>query len=677
MRQKKVAANGDAAVAVGGDVTAPIITNPEIYLQLEGSPSFEPTEWPKVHEVVALNLGEHRSRTANNRPLLPPYVLRDADREVAERMRYIAVHGGMILLTGDSTSGKSRTAVHGIQRCMSDHTIYAPVRGTKLTELPRFLRDSPAAPFVLWLDDLEGFLGDHGLNPTLLQDLERLNVAIVATMRDDLFAMYANSRGYRASDSETSSRQIGNRLLRAVEPIFIERIWSDREVARASKAGDERLFDAVKHSDTYGVAEYLAAGPTLMEEWQRAQRVGGHPRGAALVQASVDLARAGFSGAVDIDVLKDLHEKYLGSSTLRPESWDEAESWATEVRYGVSGLLIPGEEYEGMWRAFDYLADAASRTRKDRSDVPDFIWREALSLCPDDDDRWLIGMHAYMAGRDEYAIAAWEPLAADGNGSAAANLAAIYTDMGDLRSASYWRQVEFRDKFHSTVLPYDPTTPLYDPETGKIAIGEYRDGQLVEVEIHQRDIGVRHGIIAGAKGIGKSNNLSLILLGALSSSRYCLFLIDWSPEQKHFHPFTDNGAAVKFSRGDLEGSLEILSAANRVIKARVSKGGYANPSSGKPGFLIAIEEAHLLFQASGQARSLCLSIVRNGGPVGVSLFITVPDASLRSFGGSEELRREMTREENIALYMGTGDALRMLRDAQKAQGNGEFEDPYE
>ncbi|MGW1464055.1 hypothetical protein ACWCPT_06825 [Streptomyces sp. NPDC002308] len=592
-------------------------------------------------------------------------------------MKYVAAHGGMILLTGDSTSGKSRTAVHGIQRCMSDHTIYAPVRGTKLTELPRFLRDSPAAPFVLWLDDLEGFLGDHGLNPPLLTSLENLNVAIVATMRDDLFAMYANTRDHRASDGETYSRQIGNRLLRAVEPNFIERIWSDREVARAAETGDERLLDAAKHSDTYGVAEYLAAGPSLMEEWQRAQRVGGNPRGAALVQASVDLARAGFSGAVDIDALKDLHEEYLGSSTLRPESWDEAESWATEVRYGVSGLLIPGEEYEGMWRAFDYLADAAHRTRKDRSNVPDFIWREALNLCPDDDDRWLIGMHAYMAGRDEYAIAAWEPLAADGNGSAAANLAAIYTDMGDLRSASHWRQVEFQDEFHSTTLPYDPTIPLYDLETGKITIGETRNGRLVEVELHQHDIGVRHGIIAGKKGIGKSNNLSIILLGALSSARYCLFLIDWSPEQKHFHPFLASDAAWNFSRGDLKIALEILSTANRTIKTRSSNGGYVNPSTEKPGFLIAIEEAHLLFQASNQARSLCLGIARNGGPVGISLFITMPDASLHSFGGSEELRMEMTKEDNIAFYMGTGDGLRMLRDARKTPGKGEFGDPYE
>ncbi|MFI6375142.1 hypothetical protein [Streptomyces sp. NPDC050546] len=592
-------------------------------------------------------------------------------------MKYVAIHGGMALLTGDSTSGKSRTAVHGIQRCMSDHTIYAPVRGTKLAELPRFLRDSPAAPFVIWLDDLEGFLGDHGLNPALLHDLEGMNVAIVATMRDDLFEMYANSRGLRASDRESSSRQIGNRLLRTVEPIFIERIWSDREVARASKTGDERLSDAVKHSDTYGVAEYLAAGPTLLEEWQRAQRVGGHPRGAALVQASVDLARAGFSGAVDIDVLKELHREYLGSSTLRPESWDEAETWATEVRYGISGLLIPGEEYEGMWRAFDYLSDAVSRTTRDRSDVPDFIWREALNLCPDDDDRWLIGMHAYMAGRDEYAIAAWEPLAADGNGSAAANLAAIYKDMGDIRSASYWRQVEFQDEFHSTVLPYDPANSLYDPETGKIAIGNFRDGRRVEIELHQHNVGVRHGIIAGERGIGKSNNLSIILLGALSSSRYCLFLIDWSPEQKHFHPFTENGAAFKYSRGDLETTLEILSAVDRVIKARIKNGGYINPSTEKPGLLVAIEEAHLLFKVSSQARSLCLRIIRNGGPVGVSLFITVPDASLTSFGGSEELRKEMTKEESIALYMGTGDGLRMLREAQKAQGNGEFEDPYE
>ncbi|GGX16527.1 hypothetical protein GCM10010321_33590 [Streptomyces chartreusis] len=560
---------------------------------------------------------------------------------------------------------------------MPNHTIYAPSRGTKIAELPKRLKDSPAAPFILWLDDLEGFLGNQGMNPALLDSLERLNIAIVATMRDELFETYANSRPYKDSGEENSSRQIGNRLLRAVEPIFIGRIWSEREVDRASKAGDERLADAVTHSNIYGVAEYVAAGPSLLEEWQRAQRVSGHPRGAALVQASVDLARAGFSGAVDIDVLQDLHEKYLSSPTLRPETWDEAKSWATKVRHGVSGLLIPGEEYEGMWRAFDYLPDSISRSRQDRSDVPDFIWKEALDLCPDNDDRWLIGMHAYMAGRNDYAVAAWEPLARDGNGSAAANLASIYLELGDSETARYWQQVELQDEFHTTVVPYNPATPLYNPETGKISIGTYRDGKVVEIALHRPNVGVLHGIIAGGKGIGKSNNLTLILLGALTSLKYSLCLIDWSPEQKHFHPFIEKDAALRFSVGDLESSLGILSGAVRVIEYRKINGGdYLNPSTEKPGIIIAVEEAHRLLQLSGEARSLCLKIAQEGGPVGVSLFITVPDASLGSFGGSAKLQEEMTRDDNFAFYMGVVDGLRMMRDAKKAQSDGDSEDPY-
>ncbi|MCZ0206520.1 hypothetical protein OZK63_13980 [Streptomyces sp. UMAF16] len=560
---------------------------------------------------------------------------------------------------------------------MPNHTIYTPTRGTRIAELPKHLKDSPAAPFVLWLDDLEGFLGDQGINPTLLDSLERMNVAIVATMRDELFEIYANSQGYKAGDEGDSSRQIGNRLLRAVEPVFIDRIWSEREIDRASKTGDDRLTDAVTHSGTYGVAEYLAAGPSLMEEWQRAQRVGGHPRGAALVQASVDLARAGFSGAVDIDVLEELHEKYLSKPTLRPESWNDAKAWATDVRYGVSGLLIPGEEYEDMWRAFDYLPDATSRSIQDRSDVPDFIWKEALDLCPDDDDRWIIGMHAYMAGRNDYAVAAWEPLARNGNGSAASNLASIYLEIGDAKAAQYWRLLESQDEFHSTVVPYDPSTPLYNSEKGTISIGNYRDGQVVEIELHRHNVGVRHGIIAGEKGIGKSNNLSLILLGALASSKYCLCLIDWSPEQKHFHPFIEGGAALRFSGNDLESSLRILSAAVRIIEARDEKGGYVNPSTEKPGIIIAIEEAHHLLQLSDEAKSRCLKIAQQGRPAGVSLFLTVPDVSLSSFGGSAELQKELTKDENYAFYMGTGAGLRMLRDAKKAHSYREPEDPYE
>ncbi|MPY53625.1 hypothetical protein [Streptomyces acidicola] len=557
---------------------------------------------------------------------------------------------------------------------MPDHIIYTPSRGTRLTSLPQVIRPSDTDRYILWLDDLEQFLGDEGINPSLLDALERIHVAIVATMQDELFETYSNPRNSKSDDIQEVSRQIGNRLLRAVEPIPIIRLWSDKEVDRASKIHDERLADAITHSSIYGISEYLAAGPALIQSWRRAQRVNGNPRGAALVQASVDLARTGFSGGIDIEVLKELHTSYLPHLTLRPESWTDAKDWATRVQYGVSGLLIPGE-YEDTWRAFDYLPDAISREKGSRYIIPDFIWDEALNLCPDDDDRWLIGMRAYMAGETHYAIAAWEPLAENGNGSAASNLAAIYLEMGDRETAKYWRYIESQDEFHSTMIPFDSSSPLYDPETGTVSLGEYRDGERVQVPLHRPGIGVRHGVIAGDKGVGKSNTLTLVLLGALTSGKYILWLMDWAPEQKHFKSLKKAGAVDWFSGNNLERSLNILRAAVRILEVRTEKGSYSDPTSEKPAILVAIEEAHHLFSRSDEAASLCLRIAQEGESAGVSVFLTIPEMSLECFGGRTDLRDEITSESNTSFFMGSNSLL-MMREIKNARDGDSEDDPF-
>ena len=66
----------------------------------------------------------------------------------------------------------------------------------------------------------------------------------------------------------------------------------------------------------YGLAEYVAAGPELMRDWEDAwspntdPRPPSHPRGAALMAAAVDIAGAAthrrFHGA-----LEAVHEYYL------------------------------------------------------------------------------------------------------------------------------------------------------------------------------------------------------------------------------------------------------------------------------------------------------------------------------------------------------------------------------
>ncbi|MFK4223402.1 tetratricopeptide repeat protein [Streptomyces sp. NPDC019890] len=210
----------------------------------------------------------------------------------------------------------------------------------------------------------------------------------------------------------------GLRVLNMVEPIAVPRLWSDTELARVAEVDDTRLNEAHARHGTHGIAEYLAAGPELLAEWRRAARAtprGGHPRGAALVAAAVDLARIGLIGDLPEALLREVHHGYLrsiGGAALRPEPYADAFEWASQVRYGVASLLMEGD-VEGTKRPFDYLTDSVARDPA-APDVAESVWLTALEHA-DDRTRPLIAQTASLSQRWAIAEHAWRPLAEIGD----------------------------------------------------------------------------------------------------------------------------------------------------------------------------------------------------------------------------------------------------------------------
>ncbi|WP_329172576.1 tetratricopeptide repeat protein [Streptomyces sp. NBC_01477] len=400
--------------------------------------------WQPVADCDPLALGVHRARPggadagadalASPTPasgngvagLLPPYVPRDVDEQVRHALRAVSVRGGMVLLTGDSTSGKSRTALEAVRAVLPGHLLLAPPRGADLRPLHPAEGGPGYGRHVLWLDDLEGHLGPDGLEPALLSALTAARLVVVATLRDERFdtlrATVERTSGTSVPDHVPSDA--GIRVLDMVQPIVVPRAWSAAELERVTAVPDERLAEAHLRHGPHGIAEYLAAGPELLEEWLRAVRPaprGGHPRGAALVAAAVDLARIGLTGDVPERLLRAVHPHHLdalGGAVLRPEPYEDALDWAARVRYGVASLLMPGSE-EGTWRPFDYLVDAVARVA-DARPVPDAVWLTALES-GDDRTRPLIALAASWASRWAIAETAWRPLAESGDHDAIVN----------------------------------------------------------------------------------------------------------------------------------------------------------------------------------------------------------------------------------------------------------------
>lgn len=334
------------------------------------------TDWPQLDRVDAIALGVRRPRRiADERPL-PRYVVRDCDPALDAQVRAAAREGGLVLVTGEPLSGRTRTLWAALFTNLSGTTrILHPAPGTDLRGLTAVLRARGDAECALWLDDLDGHLGEHGLTAALLAELARLRVPVLATMSDEAY----DAHRYRSPAHA--------RLLSGVEPVEVGTEWSPAEVERLAEAapGDLRLAGAHAHRVRHSTPAYLAVGPELLGEWRRARRANAHPLGHRLVLAAIDLARCGVE-EVPADVLRRASDLYGDVTPASSEEFDQALEWASGIRHGTTGMLVPGAE-AGSWRAYGSLVEDARDGVPGFGQVPLKLWPLAVEAVRCDDDR--------------------------------------------------------------------------------------------------------------------------------------------------------------------------------------------------------------------------------------------------------------------------------------------------
>ncbi|MFB8139988.1 sel1 repeat family protein [Streptomyces parvus] len=326
------------------------------------------TDWPQLDRADPIAFGVRRTRRIGDEPPLPPYVARDCDALLEKVVCTAAETGGLVLVTGEPLSGKSRTAWVGMLANLPGATrLLAPAAGTDLRGLPAVLRGRGENRCAIWLDELEGHLGEHGLTPALLAELVRLRVPVIATMSDEAY------------DAHRFSGQARARVLVGVDPVELGRVWTADELRRLTGArADRRLGDASFWCEDDGIAAFLAVGPELWDEWWRARRPNAHPHGHLLVRVAMDLARCGTDDTpIPSSLLREACALYgPEAAQAAGEPFEDALAWASEVRHGVAGMLVPGDDPD-TWRSFASLhRDAVSR--QDAPPVPLGVWLRAL-----------------------------------------------------------------------------------------------------------------------------------------------------------------------------------------------------------------------------------------------------------------------------------------------------------
>ncbi|MBB6122223.1 tetratricopeptide repeat protein, partial [Nocardiopsis algeriensis] len=374
-------------------------------------------------------LGAHHAPPGPDGEDLPPYVPRDVDGELDRRLAAAAAapRGGMVLVAGASTAGKTRALAQALARTLPERMLVAPPEDADLRPLSAWLRERAASTprgWVVWLDDVDRHLSTSGLTPALVAELGQANAVVAATIRQERLDALRPS----TTDPIPGTEGVGYAVLKT-PPITLDRRWSRQERERARTSSDARLVRAAT-DERFGVAEQLAAGPRLQQTWVNGPD-SGHPRGYALVAAAVGLAQAGVSSPLTREQLHTAHTSYLPDPPPLPEEADRAWEWATRPRSGLAGLLVPADHDGRRWRAFDYLTTP--------DPLPEAVWHTALDMATDQ-DRFTVGITAYSSGRTDIAEAAWRPLAEQGRTFVMVNLGLLLEETGRVGEAEAWHR---------------------------------------------------------------------------------------------------------------------------------------------------------------------------------------------------------------------------------------------
>ncbi|KQX83044.1 hypothetical protein [Streptomyces sp. Root1310] len=363
---------GDTVGYYGGNYLGPVVgvLNQHTYATPPGVFVVpDPAGWPTVEDADLVTLGVRPAGRRSADQGLPPYVPRDID----ETLRGWTARDGLLVITGGPLTGKSRTAWEAVVRESGPGTrVYAPAPGTDLRGLPALLRGRHGT-YVLWLDELEGHLGEHGLTVGLLAELKALGVPVVATMGDDAY------------DTHRFEGGTASRLMTLARSERVRSGWSEREVERLTGLRDDRLREALDRRGATSVTQYLAIGAELRAQWQRSGRSNSpHRYGHLLIRAATDLARCGVTGDIPRRLLEEACRSHRAGRPAEPpdtESFQEAVDWAVQPLHGVTGMLVPGAplrvgESEETWRPYGSLvADAQQEAERA---VPEAVWRCAL-----------------------------------------------------------------------------------------------------------------------------------------------------------------------------------------------------------------------------------------------------------------------------------------------------------
>jgi hypothetical protein len=349
-------------------------------------------EFTASEATVHTAIGRREPRTGLHDPLdLPPYIPRDFDEAVRAEIAQAAAGqlSAMILLRGTSSTGKTRSLFEAARRLPRNSMIVRPLGAAAMRTLPAAaLCDRPV---VVWLNELQGFLGPDGtgLSRQVLRELfttATVPPVLLATLWPDKQRDETSFGNDTAS--ETAQLFVPNPWVRIHD---VPRRFTSAELRTARhEQHDPRIGAALADPNKLGFTQTLAGGPELLAHYRAAPAVA-----QLLLDAAGDARRLGHHHALPGALLKDmalaLWRDERGSVTP-PEAWfDRALDYATRRLRSEDGIraLIPLDDPDTNqpigYHLADYLEQHLIGVRATRT-IPEGSWAALRAHTGDPND---------------------------------------------------------------------------------------------------------------------------------------------------------------------------------------------------------------------------------------------------------------------------------------------------
>jgi hypothetical protein len=347
----------------------------------------------------------------------------------------------MVVLRGLPKAGKSRTLFEVLRHHpeLQHATLVAPTDAAALSKLltPGILNHRGSTPLVLWLDDLELFVGlDRGMRPEVFPHLAGWPRQVIVVATSGGKGASKLSRDGRARLTVPMQRLLG-------EPyVVIIPLDSQPTV-------DELIFvtetdyppEAVEEIATHGIGEYMVAATELSRKFDDETHTAGDlrsPEGAAVVWATIDWQRAGLLRPIPEHVLEGIWPSYVSGVAPTSERFRAGIEWALRAPYRSIGLV---SRKPAGYEAYSYIVRYAEGKRPLALDSWECFFQEASA-----EEALSMGVAAYerVAGFDDgwmrAAVRAMIKAEAsmDRNdlvGTAASNLGVMLKQLGDVEGA--------------------------------------------------------------------------------------------------------------------------------------------------------------------------------------------------------------------------------------------------